>query len=84
MAPYLEWTLEESRAGTGLQWLVGHGRARPAPAEPAEASERCELALRAPRRWGLSAEAVAHLGAHLSQFWLRFRGCFTTRTRDTS
>src|SRR5262252_10367298 len=84
MAPYPEWTLEESRAGTGLQWLVGHGRARPAPAEPAEASERCEPALHAPRRWGLSAEAVAHLGAHLSQFWLRFRGCFTTRTRDTS
>src|SRR5207302_1823757 len=38
----------------------------------------------APRRWGLSAEAVAHLGDHLSQFWRRFRGCFTTRTRDTS
>ena len=84
MAPYPEWTLEESRAGTGLQWLVGHGRARPAQDEPAEASERCEPALHAPRRWGLSAEAVAHLGDHLSQFWLRFRGCFTTRTRDTS
>jgi SRSO17 transposase len=27
---------------------------------------------------------VAHLGDHLLQFWLRFRGCFTTRTRDTS
>src|SRR5262249_13474045 len=47
-------------------------------------SERCEPALHVPRRWGLSAEAVAHLGAHLFQFWLRFRGCFTTRTRDTS
>src|SRR6266446_5348824 len=84
MAPYPEWTLEESRAGTGLRWLVGHGRARPAQDEPAEAYERCEPALHAPRRWGLSAEAVAHLGDHLSQFWLRFRGCFTTRTRDTS
>src|SRR5262245_24408980 len=84
MAPYPEWTLEESRAGTGLQWLVGHGRARPAQDEPAEASERCEPALHAPQRWGLSAEAVAHLGDHLLQFWLRFRGCFTTRTRDTS
>jgi len=40
--------------------------------------------LHAPRRWGLSAEAVAHLGDRLSQFWLRVRGSFTTRTRDTS
>src|SRR5262249_56195852 len=31
-----------------------------------------------------SAEAVAHLGDRLCQFWLRFRSCFTTRTRDTS
>ena len=84
MAPSPEWTLEESRTGTGLRWLVGHGRARPAPDEPAEASECCEPALHAPRRWGLSAEAVAHLGDHLSQFWRRFRGCFTPRTRDTS
>src|SRR5262249_40542768 len=43
-----------------------------------------EPALQAPQRWGLSAEAVAHLGACLFQFWLRFRDCFTTRTRDTS
>ena len=84
MALYPEWTLEESRAGTGLRRLVGHERARPAQDETAEASARCEPALHAPRRWGLSAEAVAHLGDRLSQFWLRFRGCFTTRTRDTS
>src|SRR5215475_11629017 len=84
MAPYPEWPLEESRAGTGLRWLGGHGRAQPVPDEPVEASERCELALHAPHRWGLSAEAVAHLGDCLFQFWLRFRGCFTTRTRDTS
>ena len=84
MAPYLEWTLEESRAGTGLRWLVGPGPARPAQDEPAEASERCEPALHAPRRGGLSAEAVAHLGDHLSPFWLRCRGCLTPRTRDTS
>ena len=84
MAPYSEWPLEESRAGTGLRWLGGHGRAQPVSDEPVEASERCEPALHAPRRWGLSAEAVAHLGDHLSQFWLRFRSCFTTRTRDTS
>src|SRR6266852_9240580 len=84
MALYPEWTLEESRAGTGLRRLVGHERVRPAQDETAEASARCEPALHAPRRWGLSAEAVAHLGAHLAQFWLRFRGSFTTRTRDTS
>lgn len=75
MAPYPEWTLEESHAGTGR---------RPAQDKPTEVSERCELALHAPQRWGLSAEAVAHLGERLFQFWLRFRGCFTPRTRDTS
>src|SRR5215470_14807305 len=84
MAPYPEWTLEESRTGTGRRWLVGHGQAWPVQAESVEASERCEPALHAPRRWGLSAEAVAHLGDRLSQFWLRFRDGFTTRTRDTS
>ena len=84
MAPYPERTLEESLTGTGLRRFVGHWREQPAQDETAEASERCEPALHAPQRWGLSAEAVAHLGAHLAQFWLRFRGCFTTRTRDTS
>ena len=84
MAPYPEWTLEESLAGTGLRRFIEHGRERPAQDEPAEVYECCEPALHAPRRWGLSAEAVAHLGDRLSQFWLRFRGCFTTRTRDTS
>ena len=84
MAPSPEWTLEESRAGTGLRQLVGHWRERPAQNEAADAYEYCEPALHAPRRWGLSAEAVAHLGDRLCQFWLRFRGCFTTRTRDTS
>src|SRR5215813_12917858 len=84
MAPYPEWPLEESPAGTELRWLGVHGRSQPVPDEPVEASERCEPALPAPQRWGLSAEAVAHLGDCLFQFWLRFRGCFTTRTRDTS
>src|SRR2546429_270839 len=84
MAPYPERTLEESLTGTGLRRFVGHWREQPAQDETAEAYERCEPALAAPRRWGLSAEAVAHLGDHLSQFWRRFRGCFTTRTRDTS
>jgi len=84
MAPYPEWTLEESRAGTGLWPWVGHWREQPAQNETADAYEYCEPALHVPRRWGLSAEAVAHLGDHLLQFWLRFRSCFTTRTRDTS
>jgi SRSO17 transposase len=84
MAPYPEWTLEERLAGTRLRRLSEPERERPAQDEPAEAYEGCELALHAPRRWGLSAEAVAHLGDRLSQFWLRFRGCFTPRTRDTS
>jgi SRSO17 transposase len=84
MAPSPEWPLEERFAETGLRRFVAHGRERPAQDEPIEVSERCEPALHAPRRWGLSAEAVAHLGDRLSQFWLRFRGCFTTRTRDTS
>ena len=84
MAPYPEWILEERLAGTGGHRLRQHGRERPVSVEPAEASACGEPALHAPRRWGLSAEAVAHLGDHLLQFWLRFRGCFTTRTRDTS
>jgi SRSO17 transposase len=84
MVPSPEWPLEDSRAGTGLRRFVGHGRELPAQDETAEAYESCEPALHAPRRWGLSAEAVAHLGDRLYQFWLRFRGGFTTRTRDTS
>ena len=37
-----------------------------------------------PSRWGLSAAVVADLGQRLSEFWQRFRGCFRSRTRDTS
>jgi SRSO17 transposase len=84
MAPYPEWPLEENLAMAGLQRLVGHGQERPAPDKLAEAYESCEPALQAPQRWGLSADAVANLGDCLYQFWLRFRGCFTTRTRNTS
>ena len=72
------------RSGTGLQRVVGNGRDRPAQTGTAEAYESSEPALHAPQRWGLSAEAVAHLGDRLAQFWLRFRGSFTTRTRETS
>src|SRR5499426_3046770 len=84
MAPSPEWTLDDSLAGTELQRFVGHGREQPAQDETAEADKSCEPALPAPQRWGLSAEAVAHLGDRLYQFWLRFRDGFTTRTRDTS
>jgi len=84
MAPSPEWTLEERLAGTRLRRLSEPERERPAPDEPAAAYEGCELALQAPRRGGLSAAAVAHLGDRRSQCWLRFRGCCTTRTRDTS
>ena len=37
-----------------------------------------------PARWGLSARVVADLGQRLHAFWLRYRDCFRTRTRDTS
>ncbi len=37
-----------------------------------------------PRRWGLPPEVVGQLADRLYQFWLRFRGCFKTQTRDTS
>src|SRR5919206_1933462 len=84
MAPYPEWSLEERLAGTGWPRLSEPGRERPASVEPAEASACGEPVWHAPQRWGLSAEAVAHLGDHLLQVWLRLRGCLTTRTRDTS
>ena len=37
-----------------------------------------------PDRWGLPADAVANLGSKLYEYWMRFRSCFRTRTRDTS
>src|SRR5829696_8231291 len=40
--------------------------------------------LHCPARWGLPATVVADLGARLHRFWQRYRGCFTTRTRDPS
>ena len=52
MAPYPEWTLEESRAGTGLRRLVGHGRERPAQDEPAEAYERLRAGVACPPTLG--------------------------------
>jgi SRSO17 transposase len=38
----------------------------------------------APRRWGLSAEAIADLGERLHGVWERFRLCFKTKTQDPS
>jgi hypothetical protein len=48
MAPYPDWTLEESLAGIGLQRFVGPGRERPAQAGTAEAYESYEPAVHAP------------------------------------
>ena len=81
-APAPAWPLEERRAGTGRRRLVSHGRERPAQDEPIEVSARGAPAVQAPRRWGRSAEAVAHRGDRLAPCWLRLRGCLTTRTRD--
>ena len=36
------------------------------------------------QRWGLPKEAVADLAEGLRCIWARFRGCFRTKTRDTS
>jgi SRSO17 transposase len=36
------------------------------------------------QRWGLPKEAVADLADRLRGIWSRFRGCFRTKTRDTS
>ena len=37
-----------------------------------------------PKRWGLPVEAISSLGKRLREFWMRFRLCFKTCTRDTS
>ena len=69
MAPYPEWPLEESRAGTGLRQLVGHWRERPAQNEPADAYEYCEPALHAPdaggcrqQRWPIWVTTFSSVG----------------------
>ena len=72
MEPSLEWPLEESLAGTGLHQVVRHWWERPTPDEPAEAYESFEPALYAPGRWGLAAEAVAHLGDRSISFGCAF------------
>src|SRR5216684_4594019 len=76
--------LEQSPAWATQRRFVGQYGERPAEHERAEAAESGVWDLYAPSRWGLSAEAISTVGARLDEFWLRFRDCFTTRTRDTS
>lgn len=43
-----------------------------------------EARVEAPERWGLDAGTVGLLGERVRAVWMRYRGCFRTRTRDTS
>src|SRR5262244_257179 len=74
----------ENLATVALRQGGGDGGERPGEDEAAEDDGGCEREGHDPQRWGLSAEAVASLGERLYAFWQRFRGCFTTRTRDPS
>ncbi len=76
--------LEQSPAGAAQQGFVGPHGERAAADETAAAMESDVRDLHDPCRWGLSAKATSTVGARLYEFWLRFRDCFTTRTRDTS
>jgi SRSO17 transposase len=76
--------LEPSPAGAAQQGFVGPHGERAAADETAAALESDVRDLHDPCRWGLSAKATSTVGARLYEFWLRFRDCFTTRTRDTS
>ena len=76
--------LEQRPAEATQQQFVGQYGERPADNERAEATESCVWDLHDPSRWGLSAEALSTVGERLYEFWLRFRDCFKTRTRDTS
>jgi len=84
MPPWDTLPLAQSPAGATQRRLVGQCGERPAENERAEAAESGVWDLYAPSRWGLSAEAISTVGARLYEFWLRFRGCFKTSTRDTS
>src|SRR2546425_3546084 len=77
-------TLGDRRDKVPLLRVGGDDRERPADAAAAEAFDSVQGALYDPRRWGLSSEAIGALGERLYEFWQRFRGCFKTRTRDTS
>ena len=84
MTLFRQLTLEDSRERVPLPRFGGDDRERPADDAAAEAFDSLQGALRDPRRWGLSAEAIGTLGERLYAFWHRFRGCFKTCTRDTS
>ena len=84
MTLFHQLTLEDSRERVPLPRFGGDDRERPADDAAAEAFDSLQGALRDPRRWGLSAEAIGTLGERLYAFWHRFRGCFKTCTRDTS
>jgi SRSO17 transposase len=77
-------TLEDGRERVPLLRCGGDDRERPTDEAAAEAFDSLPGARHAPRRWGLSAEAIGTLGERLYAFWDRFRGCFKTGTRDTS
>jgi SRSO17 transposase len=76
--------LEQSLAGAAQRRLIGPHGEWAAADETAAAVESAVRDLYDPCRWGLSDEATATVGARWYEFWLRFRDCFTTRTRDTS
>ena len=84
MLLFHQLTLEDSRERVPLPRCSGDDRERPADDAAAEAFDSLPGALHDPRRWGLSVEAIGTLGERLYAFWHRFRGCFTTCTRDTS
>jgi len=84
MPPWDTLPLEHRSAGAPQRQFVGQYGERSADNEIAEAAESCVWDLYAPSRWGLSAEAISTVGERLYEFWLRFRDCFKTRTRDTS
>ena len=84
MPPWDTLPLEQRPAEATQQQFVGQYGERPAENERAEAPESCVWNLHDPSRWGLSADALSTVGERLYEFWLRFRDCFKTRTRDTS
>jgi SRSO17 transposase len=76
--------LEQSLAGAAQRRLIGPHGEWAAADETAAAVASDVQDLYDPCRWGLSDEATTPVGARLYEFWLRFRDCFTPRTRDTS
>ena len=79
-----EQTLEDSPTRVPWRQLAGNRREQPTDDAIAEAVESLDPELYDPRRWGLSAAAVAALAERLYEFWQRFRRCFKTCTRDPS